>query len=93
MSEYPLKTRLLAGCILAVFLTLPYVSHAQEPSPSLKQADAAYRAGVAAFSRNDFNTAREDFEKVVRLAPSLELGHTALGAVLVRMGRINDGIR
>jgi tetratricopeptide (TPR) repeat protein len=93
MSEYPLKTRLFAGCILAVFLTLSYVSHAQEPSPSLKQADAAYRAGVAAFSRNDFNTAREDFEKVVRLVPSMEQGHTALGAVLVRIGRTNDGIR
>jgi protein O-GlcNAc transferase len=93
MSEYPLKTRLLAGCILAVLLTLSYLSHAQEPSPGLKQADAAYRAGVAAFSRNDFNTAREDFENVVRLVPSMEQGHTALGAVLVRMGRTNDGIR
>jgi protein O-GlcNAc transferase len=93
MSEYPLKTRLLAGCILAVFLTLSYVSRAQEPLPSLKQAYAAYRAGVAALSGNDFNTALEEFEKVVRLAPSLEQGHSALGTVLVRIGRTSDGIR
>jgi protein O-GlcNAc transferase len=90
MSAYPLKTRLFAGCILAVLLTISYRSHAQEPSP---QAYAAYQAGAAALSRNDFNTAREEFEKVVHLAPSLEQGHSALGTVLVRMGRTNDGIR
>jgi len=90
MSAYPLKTRLFAGCILAVFLTLSYGSHAQQPSP---QAYAAYQAGVAALSRNDFNTALEEFEKVVHLAPSLEEGHSALGTVLVRIGRTNDGIR
>jgi tetratricopeptide (TPR) repeat protein len=90
MSAYLLKTRLFAGCILAVFLTLSHVSHAQQPSP---QAYAAYQTGVAALSRNDFNTAREEFEKVVRLAPSLEQGHSALGTVLVRIGHTNDGIR
>src|SRR5271163_1579866 len=90
MSAYRLTTRLFAGCILAVFLTLSYESHAQEPSP---QAYAAYQAGVAAASHNDFKGALEDFEKVVRLAPSLEQGHSALGTVLVRMGRTNDGIR
>jgi protein O-GlcNAc transferase len=90
MSAYLLKTRLFAGCILGVFLTLSYGSHAQQPSP---QAYAAYQTGVAALSRNDFHTAREQFEKVVRLAPSLEQGHSALGTVLVRMGRTDDGIR
>jgi Flp pilus assembly protein TadD len=34
-----------------------------------------------------------DFESVVRLAPSAEQGHSALGAVLVRLGRVSEGTR
>jgi protein O-GlcNAc transferase len=82
--------RLVVGCILAAFLTISYPSYAQDPSP---QAYSAYQAGVAALSRNDYDSARREFEKVVRLAPSLEQGHSALGTVLVRIGRTNDGIR
>ena len=63
------------------------------PDASLKQADASYRAGVAALSRNDLKTARTDFEAVVRLAPTAEQGHSALGAVLVRQGRMDEGMR
>ena len=65
----------------------------QEPSPSLKQADADYRAGVAALGHEDLKGALADFEKVVHLAPSVGQGHSALGAVLVRMGRTEEGIR
>jgi Flp pilus assembly protein TadD len=67
--------------------------HAQEPSASLKRADADYRAGSAALTRNDLKTALADFESVVRLAPSAEQGHSALGAVLVRLGRVSEGTR
>lgn len=66
---------------------------AQEPSAALKQADADYRAGVAALNRNDLKTALADFQSVVKLAPSAEQGHSALGAVLVRLGRLPEGIR
>jgi protein O-GlcNAc transferase len=93
MSVCLLKVRLIAGFILATLLILSNASNAQEPSPRLKQADADYRAGVAALSRNDLNTAREDFEKVVGLAPSAEPGHSALGAVLLRLGHTAEGIR
>jgi len=65
----------------------------QEPSASLKEADADYRAGVAALSRNDIKTAKFRFEAVVRRAPAAEQGHSALGAVLVRDGQIAAGIR
>jgi tetratricopeptide (TPR) repeat protein len=78
--------------MLASWLSLLTPSYAQEPSPSLKQADADYRAGVAALSRNDLKTALTDFQGVVRLAPTAEQGHSALGAVLVRMGRTGEGI-
>jgi tetratricopeptide (TPR) repeat protein len=74
---------LLAGCV---------VCGAQEASPSLRQADADYRAGVAALSRNDLKTARLEFEQVVRLAPDIEQGHSALGAVLVRSGETGAAI-
>jgi tetratricopeptide (TPR) repeat protein len=66
---------------------------AQEASPSLKQADADYRAGADAVAHNDLNAALNNFQKVVRLAPAAEQGHSALGAVLVRLGRTNEGIR
>lgn len=88
-----LPVRQIGACLLAVVLTSSGISRAQEPSSNLKQADADFRAGVAAFSHNDLTTAREDFEKVVRLAPSIEQGHSALGAVLLRLGQTNEGIR
>ncbi len=93
MSVSLLKARLTAGSLLAVSLTLSHGGYAQGPSPSLKEADADYRAGVAALSRNDLPTALADFEKVVHLAPRAEQGHSALGAVLVRLGRTGEGIR
>ena len=67
-------------------------SIAQQPSSQLKQADFDYRAGAAALAQNDLNTALEDFQNVVRLAPGAEQGHSALGAVLVRIGRTGEGI-
>jgi protein O-GlcNAc transferase len=91
MFVYLLKARLITGFLLSA-LVFP-LGHAQEPSPGLKQADADYRAGVAALSGNDLNTALADFEKVVHLAPAAEPGHSALGAVLLRLGRTAEGIR
>jgi protein O-GlcNAc transferase len=81
------------GLLLTAWFALVCVGFTQEPSAALKQADADYRAGVTALSRNDLKTALTDFENVVRLAPSAEQGHSALGAVLVRLGRTNEGIR
>src|SRR5277367_3893584 len=91
MSVSLLKARLTAGFLLCAALS--GVSQAQEPSPSLKEADADYRAGIAALSRHDLNAALGDFQKVVRLAPTAEQGHSALGAVLVQLGRTSEGIR
>jgi protein O-GlcNAc transferase len=65
---------------------------AQDASPGLKQADAAYRAGLAALSQNDLQTALADFEKVVRLAPSAEPGYCDLGLVLLRMGKTQESV-
>jgi protein O-GlcNAc transferase len=68
-------------------------AYSQEPSASLRQADADYRAGVEALNHNDLKTAQSKFESVVRLAPAAEQGHSALGAVLVREGQWAAGTR
>ncbi len=65
----------------------------QEPSASLRQADADYHEGVEALNRNDLKTAQSKFEAVIRLAPAAEQGHSALGAVLVREGQWAAGTR
>src|SRR5580658_2769863 len=97
MTLLPNRMRLSAyascGLLLAACIAVGSGSHAQEPSASLKQADADYRLGTAALARNDLKTALADFQEVVRLAPSAEQGHSALGAVLVRLGRVGDGTR
>lgn len=93
MVERFLKVRLNAGLLLAALPALSFVVYAQGPSASLKQADTDYRAGVAALSRNDLNSALADFEHAVQLAPAAWQAHSALGSVLVRLGRTDEGIR
>src|SRR5271163_1868280 len=77
---------------LIAVMVLANAALSQEPSAALKKADAAYRAGQAALAQRDLNAARADFEQVVQLAPQAEQGHSALGAVLVRLGHTKEGI-
>ena len=86
------KLRSHCGLLLVVSLALASPLAGQEPSANLRQADADYRAGVAALARNDLNAALVDFQNVARLAPAASQGHSALGAVLVRLGRADEGI-
>ncbi|HEY2468808.1 MAG TPA: tetratricopeptide repeat protein [Terracidiphilus sp.] len=80
--------------VLALVLCFGGAAYAQEqPSATLRQADADYREGVAALNRNDLKTAQLKFEAVVRLAPAVAQGHSALGAVLVREGLWAVGTR
>lgn len=77
-----------------LFLCGPWVfSYAQQVPAALRQADAEYRAGLAALNSGDLKLAQAKFEAVVRLEPQLEQGHSALGAVLVREGQWQAGIR
>jgi tetratricopeptide (TPR) repeat protein len=92
MSGYYFKVLMTAAFLLTALPARVSRGYAQEPSPSLKQADADYREGTAALSHNDLNAALTDFQNVVRLAPAAEQGHSALGAVLVRLGRVSEGI-
>jgi protein O-GlcNAc transferase len=78
---------------LFLWFNLVCVGLAQDATSALKQADAAYRAGSAAFSKNDYETARVDFEKVIRLVPAEEQGYRALGLTLLRMGKAEESVR
>jgi len=82
----------LISCLLLSSLGACGPGFSQQVSGALQQADADYRAGVAALNRNDLKTAQEKFAAVVRLEPGIELGHSALGAVLVREGEWAAGI-
>ena len=57
------------------------------------QVQAAYRAGAAAVANNDFKAAEVQFETVVRLMPQIEEGHSALGAVLISLGKLPAAIQ
>ncbi len=74
-------------------LLVSHVATSQAPSAALQQADAAYREGQAALAHQDLAAAQTAFEKVLRLAPAAEQGHSALGAVLVNRGHPQEGIR
>src|SRR5580698_7875350 len=89
------------GALVVLIPTLLLSSSfaAQAPSPSGSagnvndQVQAAYRAGAAAVASNDFKTAEVQFETVVRLMPQVEEGHSALGAVLISLGRLPAAIQ
>lgn len=94
MVGFPMRRILFQGSILSFFCAaFAPVLISQQPSGALRQADAEYRAGVAALNGNDLKTAQEKFEAVVRLEPEIELGHSALGAVLVREGQWTASIK
>src|SRR5271170_961840 len=80
----------LPGFLL--WFNLVCVGLAQDATSAQKPADAAYRAGSAAFSKNDYPTARVDFEKVIRLDPAGQQGYRALGLTLLRMGNAGESV-
>src|ERR1700733_898838 len=92
--------RSLSLLILAVMLLgLPFgICTAAQSDPPGSQTDinnaaqAAYQAGNAAIKNNDWKTAETEFEKVVRLVPQIEEGHSSLGAVLMRLGKLSQAI-
>ena len=58
-----------------------------DAAATAKQADAAFRAGYAAANAGDLENARRSFAKVVQLEPEIPEGHSALGSVLLNLGR------
>ena len=80
------------GLISGLGLALLLVAQARAQDGVNAEVQAAFRAGSAAAVNNDFKTAETEFEKVVRLAPELAQGHSALGTVLFREGKLPQAI-
>ena len=89
-----MRIRLIAPVLLSLTLgsLICAAQTAQLSSPTLQRADAAFRAGQMALSRQDLATAQREFEDVVRLVPAMEQGHSALGAVLLNRGHPVEAI-
>src|SRR6516225_3504082 len=85
MHRGPLRpTLLLLSLILSSHLVYAQSAPSQKsPADAIKAADAAFRAGSAAYQRNDLRTAHTEFARVVHLAPKIAAGHTAFGTVLL----------
>ena len=89
MLRLPHRPRWLSWLVL---YAVTGVGHSQTVTSAPKQADAIYRAGQLALAQRDLAAARSDFEQVVRLAPEMEQGHSALGAVLLSLGQVQAAI-
>ena len=63
-----------------------------QAAPAVKQAEAAYNAGSLALNESNLSGALADFQKVIRLLPSSAQGHSAVGLVLLRMGRAQESV-
>jgi len=59
----------------------------------IKQADAAFRAGVAARTAGNLESAQTQFAEVVRLQPRIPEGHEALGTVLGELGKWSEAVK
>src|SRR5947209_6284115 len=75
--------------LAASFYTASATGFAAQPpqSENLKAADAAFRAGTAAYQRNDLREAHAQFAIAVRLVPNVAAAHTAFGTVLLAENR------
>lgn len=56
-------------------------------------AAAAMKEGIAAAERSDLPEAQRAFARAVKLAPEIEVGHAALGSVLLAEGDLKAALR
>jgi protein O-GlcNAc transferase len=86
---------ILGLCSIPLSAMLAFYAPAMQSAPTnqLQQADAAFRAGYAAAVSGDLQAARSSFEQAVKLAPNVEEGHSALGAVLYQLSAYPEAIR
>ena len=90
--RHPLPHLSRLGIVTVLACCAAFVMYAQQVTPALRQADTDYRAALVALHSNDMKTAEERLQSVVRLAPQLEAGHSVLGQVLAREGKMAPAI-
>jgi len=76
-----------------VVATLGSPSLAQQEPANLVAARSAMSDGLNAMKQRSLDEARTDFERVVKLAPQVELGHAALGSVLLALNQLDASIK
>jgi tetratricopeptide (TPR) repeat protein len=86
------KSRFAVTILFAVAACCAAGAQSAPASDALKEADAAFHAGLAAAQSGDLGGAREDFQRVVGLAPEIPEGHSALGSVLLQLGQPGQAI-
>src|ERR1700683_5661346 len=95
LKMYPFRFLLVLtlGLVTERGFAAQTASSVGSPAEITHKAQAAYRAGTTAAMNNDLKTAQVELEKVVRLVPQIEEGHSALGAVLVRVGKFSQATK
>jgi len=88
-----LRVYRFAGVLLIACTFAASLAAVDSRQQNLRSADVAFHAGYAAEKNGDLSTARQQFEKVVQLAPDIAEGHSALGSVLVQLGQYTQAIR
>jgi len=93
MRSVSFGLRWVASGLIAISAAAGGQKTTKMPADGIKQADAAFRAGVAARESGNLEVARSKFAEVVRLQPRIAEGHEALGTVLAELGRPLEGAK
>jgi protein O-GlcNAc transferase len=90
------RSQIAALVIAGLAVWMPALE-AQSPKPpgakAMQQADAAFRAGLAAQQVGQVEKARASFAEAVRLAPDIAEAHEALGAVLLELDKPDEAVK
>src|ERR1700758_2698828 len=87
------RSLLTLFAILTVTLGATAQAGKKNSADAVKRADAAFHEGFAARQAGNLELARTGFAEVVHLQPQIPEGHEALGAVLVELGKPQEGAK
>lgn len=92
MSTLRCRVGYVAACQIVLSLVFARTGVAQQSTAASKKVATLYQAGSAAVARNDLETALTDFQEAVHLNPSSGQLHSALGFVLLKMGKFQESV-
>ncbi len=93
MVSFRIPLILILGFATELAFATQTAPSSRSQADNSKEAQAAYQAGTAAAANGDYKTAEAQLQKVVHLAPQIAEGHSALGAVLMRLGQFTPAIK
>ncbi len=84
---------LVSAAVLLILLTVaPAFSGAPAKQKEVEHPQAFLRQAEAAFSRNDFEEAAQDYRQALKLKLDLAEAHYGLGLALARLGRYQEAV-